>query len=398
MGLLFSGVILPVSVAVQLAALFLFPSDRFTNMDSFEYLALSRSISTDHQYSAPSGLNGYQSFQGESPTVMRQPGYPVLLAVFYWLCGQHLLCIQILQVAFNCLSLTFLFLTVRGTDEKDNPWVLLFPALYVPWLVLSSMILAESLFTALLWASVYLLSGALRTGKMKFHLLLGLTLGAGVLVKPVGVVMAVLSLACLFAVNRKMLKVSLTGLTVLLVLMPWALRNMEAVHRLTIFPTTSGYNLWIASRPIGSEWWDESEEFREATGDWDHYYIDGEACRDFRHTAMGRFRNDGILTVAGRALARTVIGWTRFPGTGDLSGWNAEYLFMTAIRITMLVFSAVGFFRLQMKHRWLLILPAVALSFALPVTKGLTRYLLPASPGIALLAGQGVLSLIRRRT
>jgi hypothetical protein len=392
----FFKVALPLAILVQLAALFLMPSDRFMNMDSYEYLALGQSIYQSQTYEAPYGLNGFESFRGEQATIMRQPGYPVFLTVVYWLLGQNIIIVQLLQIGLNCLTLTFVYLITYEANRGINQWAILFPAIYVPWLMLSSMILAESLFTLFIWASVYLLSKSAQTTESKYYILLGVTLGMGVLIKPIGIMLLLITNVYLLIDKNKISKVLLVCIFTLLILLPWAARNYNATERMTVFPSTSGYNLWVASRPIGSEWWDNSEEFQEATQDWSHYYIDRDASSRFRDIALQNVKDASILRSLSRAVLRSLMAWSRFPGTGSLMGWNIEYLVMSAIHIVVIILAFIGFVRSENRLRWILVLPAIALSFSLPITKGLTRYLLPSSPGVVLLAGQGFLHITKK--
>ena len=151
-------------VLIQLAAIAVF-IDTAVSFDSNEYLALSLSLYSSNEYSAPAGLNGFDSFQGEAPSRMRQPLYPLLLVFCYWLPGGYVLPVLLLQVILNCASLAFIYRTAAAVlDKKFKPWSIMFPALYFPWLLLSSKVLSEALFTFLLWAVIYCITLYFKTG------------------------------------------------------------------------------------------------------------------------------------------------------------------------------------------------------------------------------------------
>ena len=82
----------------------------------------------------------------------------------------------------------------------------------------------------------------------------------------------------------------------------------------------------MASRPVDSQWWNADDEFIEATVNWTHY-TDSSASDNLRKTAFVALAVYGVVTT-GRKKALTLL----------------------------LVF---------------------ALSCSLPLTRGLTRYLLP---------------------
>lgn len=154
----------------------------------------------------------------------------------------------------------------------------------------------------------------------------------------------------------------------------------------------------MASRAPDAPWWSDSEEFVEATHDWKNYYIDQKADGNFRETAMDNFNNDSFGVVAGRAVYRLFTGLSRFPGTGGSAGMNISFIVLSIVQSGMLILALVSLFRMRSKEAWfLLALPTAALVLALPVSKGLTRYLLPALPVMAMLAGQSVLDLFSWR-
>ncbi|MBD3369495.1 hypothetical protein GF402_03940 [Candidatus Fermentibacteria bacterium] len=387
---------LPLAIGVQVAGVICIEP---INMDSHEYIALARGLCEHQEYSAPRGLSGVDSFTGESPTRLRQPGYPVFLAFFYWVLGQKVLVVQIAQMVLNCLALWFMLTAADCLlDGKLMPWAAVFAVLYFPWLILSSMILAESLFIVLLWSAVLAMAKSVVLDGKRCYLFSGILMGAAVMVKPIGLPVLLLSavpIAVVLGLREGLRSWSLVVTGCLICVVPWAIRNYAALGEITVLPSTSGYNLWVAARPLGAEWWDSSEEFTWATEDWKRYYIDRRASERFRELAIARLEVDGAFVVAGRALLRTFSAWLRFPGTGNRVGWNPSYVSLTAVQLAMVVLAILGIIRLRNRRSLFLLLPVVALTACLPVSKGLTRYLLPGMPGVALLSGHGLLSMLR---
>ena len=178
------------------------------------------------------------------------------------------------------------------------------------------------------------------------------------------------------------------------VLFPWGIRNYTEMGTSTFLPSNSGYNLWVASRPADAAWWSDSEEFTRATNDWENYYIDQTADANFKETALENIGRDSFFTIIGRAAYRWFTGMVRFPGTGSFAGMNLKFIAFTAVQSGMIILAAVALFMLKSRKAWFVfLLPLLALSSALPVSKGLTRYLLPALPAIAMLAGHSVIEL-----
>ena len=369
-----------------------------TNYDSFEYLSISQAILQDGEYSAPPALNGFNAFTGESPTNMRQPGYPLFLVVFYWLLGSRFLTVQLIQLFLNTLSLCLVYMSAKRIfRDRLRDAAILFVVLYFPWLLISSSILSESLFICILWLLVYSLARYQENTRAANGLISGVLLGALVLTKPAGLIVGLTcSVAMLFILQWKLFKKLMPPLLLgaLLLVLPWMFRNHMSLGKLTFMPTTSGYNLWVASLPIGSNVWMQVDEFQVATGD--GYYIDAQSSARFEEFARQNFESDGVLRVVARAITRSTLAWSRFPGSGNRFGLNLVYIGSTLVQLVILGFAVVGIVNLRGRATWLLIMPVVGLTLVLPLTKGLTRYLLPGLPAIGLFAGQGFLCVFNR--
>jgi 4-amino-4-deoxy-L-arabinose transferase-like glycosyltransferase len=393
--------VMPLALAVQLVSLQLLPSDMVTSMDSHEYLAISEAVYKDHVYGVPAGLNGFDQFPGESPTRMRQPLYPLFLVVFYWLPGQKILVVQMVQILLNCAVLWFLIMSshILARDMID-PLAYVLPAVYIPWLITSGMILSEALFTFLLWATIYTCAKYTIARRLRFLPISGLLLGLLILTKPVGILVFVaITLYFAFSLgSRRALAVSVISASAVVTVAPWAVRNYISVDKVAITPTVAGYNLWVASKPLGNRIWKSSPEYMAATEGGTHYYIDAVANDRFRALAMQGYSASNPLNTAWCSLLRITKAWLRCPGTGDMGRKSVRYVFLSAAHIGMIIFAVIGFLRLASTKRWLLVLPAIALTFALPVSKGLTRYILPAYPAVVLLGAHGFLSALNAAT
>ena len=111
---------LVIALAIQLVGIKVVRS--IDPYDSKEYLDISGSLFSGEGYGVSgTSFKGFDSFEGETPTRMRQPGYPFYLVVFYWLLGESILALQFSQVVLNLLTLCLIFLVVRRTFGQ-RPW------------------------------------------------------------------------------------------------------------------------------------------------------------------------------------------------------------------------------------------------------------------------------------
>ncbi|MFH0778728.1 MAG: hypothetical protein V2A71_08865, partial [Candidatus Eisenbacteria bacterium] len=151
-----------VVVAVQLAGI-KFVDRPIDPYDSKEYLSIARSLLNGGGYGVSDAeFHRFDGFRGETPTRMRQPGYPFYLLFFYWSMGRSVLTVQLSQVLLNALTFFLVFLIARRTWRgRLWPGTLLALALYFPLWFTSALVLTETLFTFLLVTAMLALHVAL---------------------------------------------------------------------------------------------------------------------------------------------------------------------------------------------------------------------------------------------
>ena len=144
--------------------------------DGKEYLSISGSLYHGRGYAIiDASFDGFPSFNGEAPTRMRQPGYPLYLFLVYWLLGQRILVVQISQVILNSLTLYLVFLIARRAfGDKLWPGTLIAVGLYFPLWTTSAFVLTESLFAFLLALFMLALQDALYKRSTRYFALIGL--------------------------------------------------------------------------------------------------------------------------------------------------------------------------------------------------------------------------------
>ena len=209
---------------------------------------------------------GYHLANGE-PTAYYPIGYPAVLAGLFWFV-QHTPLPDNLPLAASYFNLALGTATIALMGilawRMISPWVGVIAAAMVaffPNLVLyTSVMLTETLFNFVLVAALLvLLWHPLRRGapgpSVKRLAAFGLLLGAGVMVRPVALMMLPV-LAVAWAVigggwRVWIRRVVVMTVPVLLVMTPWIVRNAIVMHDVT-FATTTGDNLCIGNNPNAS--------------------------------------------------------------------------------------------------------------------------------------------------
>jgi 4-amino-4-deoxy-L-arabinose transferase-like glycosyltransferase len=205
---------------------------------------------------------GYNIGKGEGYTIEGKPtafwpvGYPLFLGVVYFIFGHSLFMARLWTVM---LSLCICFLTCRiaklTLGGSASLVALLLVATFPSQIWFSGLFFSEVLFTALLLTIVYL-TLKLRGGRWGIWgwLFVGILCGASILVRPVTLLFPLVIFIFLFVVRKVSLKSSLlrTLLVVfglLLVLLPWTVRNKQVLGHWILVSTNSGYNFWIGNNP-----------------------------------------------------------------------------------------------------------------------------------------------------
>jgi hypothetical protein len=181
--------------------------------DQANYLAAAYRLVLHHYFA--------YGFYSQAPNAQVQPGYPLFLALAVSVDRAHpLWLVHSLQIV---LSVATLALTARIARRLLSPWaavlVVLFFALYVPFLNAPTLVMSETL-SLFFWT---LAIAAALEGRM---VLLGLAAGLGTLVRPVD--LAVLPAALVLLPDVRSL-LRMAG-TFVLAMAPWWVRNLIDFH------------------------------------------------------------------------------------------------------------------------------------------------------------------------
>ncbi len=181
------------------------------------------------------------------PEYFRTPVFPLFLSFFYFLSDSEypILFSQILLGSFTGV---FTFLAARiWTNRLSGAWAAgLIVALDIPSILISNLMLSETLFTFLISAAFCLLIFLLKKEPiLPLSLLLilcGLSLSLAILTRPFALNFTLLFGTMIFIHFRKGSSLLLFLLPILLLVVPWSMRNQK--HAGTLFLSTAGIDVF----------------------------------------------------------------------------------------------------------------------------------------------------------
>lgn len=194
--------------------------------------------------------NGYRVRAETGPSMLREPGWPLVLAVLFTLFGKNLFAVQALNVA---MSLASSFLTYDlGKRLLRSPVIGALAAAVV--LLHPAVLVAESrggveCFTMLLYTlCVWLAIRAFERRRLTDYVILGAAFGAALLTRS-SVVLLVPGLFAVYLLAKRYRATNLraplgrmlvTGVCAALMLSPWIVRNFNVSGQFVPTMTTSG--------------------------------------------------------------------------------------------------------------------------------------------------------------
>ena len=257
----------------------------------------------------------YFSFQGASPTAQFPPLWPGLLA------GAHLVGLDTLRwyrIVAGLVGCTTVITTAFIGRKLVGDRVGLIAAVIVaasPFLIAADgSLMAESLFIALIAAAVLVAVYAREAPSIWKFALLGLLLGLAALTRSDGLVIGVVLVAvtALFtpgAFVRRVAFAGLAGVVLIVVLVPWTIRNLDAFDKTVVLSNNSGSLIGGANcgRVYGGK----------NTAGWDFeciVIVEKSTTNEVERAEIQReegikFAEDNIGRLAVVAPARVVRGW-----------------------------------------------------------------------------------------
>jgi 4-amino-4-deoxy-L-arabinose transferase-like glycosyltransferase len=211
--------------------------------------------------------NGYRVYPETSQTLLRTPGYVMLLAGVFWIFGKSMVAVQAVNFVLSLMTAWVIILLVRRLSAS-SAWALLAGALC---LLHPGMIMAEtrggleSLLALCLVTFVYFAYVATVEGRLRQYVFAGLSFGLCLLVKSSAALMlpAMAVVALLAARDRRQAiqrfrGYFLAGVVGVAVLSPWVLRNYavtgEVIPTMTLGGLAAFQGLYVVkNRDSGLE-------------------------------------------------------------------------------------------------------------------------------------------------
>jgi 4-amino-4-deoxy-L-arabinose transferase-like glycosyltransferase len=385
------------AAGLRLAFVLVVGKDALSWGDEFTYDLLARNL--------VSGV-GYGFAPGE-PSVWRAPLYPMTLAVIYSVFGSSYLPVTALQAIVG--GLTAPLLVMLGLRLfKDPVPAMLAGAMFAlhPLLIFTvSLLYSETIYLALLLLfTLACLSMASDEGRPGWAVVSGMLLGLSVLMKPnlmlFPVVLFLWVWLMLRRLDRALIIAGLASLVMVLVVLPWTVRNYRVTGEVVPVSANSGLNLWQGNHPRA-----EGAAFPLSQVDPLTAYSEAERDRIYRSWALEQLRSDPVrlLTLVPKKIGK-FFAPLETSNRGQIPLRLAPVVDL--VWLAFLALAAWGFIRtVGRSEKWVLIYLLILYPVGLAVVfYGATRYGMVVYPYLFLLAsdplgwlGRCLLSLLRSR-
>jgi len=201
------------------------------------------------------GASFYYPPNTENPTAFWDPLYPAFLAALYWLFGRSVLIVRVVQAVLGAGAVALTFLLARRLAGTPAALVAAaISAIYPFFIYYAAQLLTETLFMALMVGSFVAGYRAQDTARRRWFAVFGAVTGLAALCRAEAYVFG-LALIPWLAVRaarpwRRRAALAAVGWAALLVVMlPWGIRN-QVTHGQFIMTTTKlGYNLYKYYHP-----------------------------------------------------------------------------------------------------------------------------------------------------
>lgn len=359
--------------------------------DQVEYLQAARNF-IDGQ-----GFCFYDPVFNDTLYAYRMPGYPLFVAM----CGAKVWIVRIVQCLLDASLVPAAYLLARRLGVTSGAAVigLMFVAFNPLLIYFSSLILSETLFTAMLvWGMLLILHwrrSLFLAGLML--LILSIYVRPSAIALPVAI--AVLTPLLRPTTGKRSFWRIPAGATAVLLtivlLLPWAIRN-KSVVKAWVWTTT---NTGITAYDGFNDWADGSSN-QKLFRSWPEMKAMGEVRRsDYLGTLAREYASTHpkrVIQLAGWKIART---WSPIP-LSDEYGQNKLYVAIGAVYavpLFVLTVMGIGIARVDRAAKLLLLLPAIYFTAVHAMSVGSLRYRIPADVPMAVVAGAGAAAYWQRR-
>src|SRR5439155_345371 len=206
--------------------------------DSKDYDALGLSLASGSGFA-----------DNHAPNTYRPPGYPFVLAAIYGLLGHHYAAVTIVQSVLGALTCVFVLLIGERLFTQRVGMIAATIAAVYPFLVVyTGFVLAETLLVFLATLLLYVLARLRERPSTGWIALGGIVLGIINLTRPATIFLPIALFFWLwieFGSRRRALVIATAMIVwMLLVILPWTVRNYAVTHSFVLINTSNYY--WSA--------------------------------------------------------------------------------------------------------------------------------------------------------
>ena len=358
--------------------------------DEVDYDNLAMRLLEKGEYAAADG----------TPTSYRPPFYPAFLTLIYSIFGHNIFIVRMIQIILSAMSVCLLYLTADRIFGRLAAFLTgIFSSFYMPFVMCSNRLYAETLFTFLLTVIIYLVVITDRFRIWRFCVL-GFLCGILTLIKSSAFFTPLIIMLSLGIKMRRespfVKKATIAGLALFLcfssVLLPWTIRNYRVHHRLVLISTNLGVNLYVAARPAFGKIIGLGPRGDKVSIE--GYKISGEIERNdfFIKEAFGVYKENPLESLKMLAL-RFLFFWNVIDWE-IINGETVNYHF-----IFILPFAILGTVYAFKDRKDIFIISLVILYFSSQVLlfQGVPRYRMPIDGYIIILGSYGICEFINRR-
>jgi 4-amino-4-deoxy-L-arabinose transferase-like glycosyltransferase len=200
---------------------------------------------------------------GDTPTSLRPPLYPAMIAVIYQLFGEeNFAAVRLIQSFLSLLTVILVYRLAREATSQRTATVAAGLFCLYPSLVLNtSLLLTETLFTLLLTGSCLWIVMALRHASLAAVAGAGITLGLAALTRSVVWLappfLAVFLIVCWSGKWQRLLAASLLIVCFAATISPWAIRNTRLQQTFVAIDVMGGRNFMMGNyqhTPLYRSW------------------------------------------------------------------------------------------------------------------------------------------------
>jgi len=326
----------------------------------------------------------------------RMPGYPLFVAA----CGAKVWIVRLVQCLLDASLVPAVFLLARRLGVTSGAAIigLLFVAFNPLLIYFTSLVLSETLFTALLVWGMLLVLHWRRSVFFAGLVLLVLS----IYVRP-----SAIALPVMIAVVTPLLRPTTgkrsfwripAGATAVLLtvalLLPWAMRNRSVVKSWVWTTTNSGVTAYDGFNEFA-----DGSSNQKSFRSWPELKAMTEVKRsEYLGTLAGEYASTHprrVLKLAGQKIGRT---WSPVPLSGEY-GSNRLYVLVGAVYAVPLfvgVLTGIGIARIDRAAKLFLLLPAIYFTAVHAMSVGSLRYRIPADVPMAVIAGAGAAAYWQR--